>query len=81
MGVYGPGVFTEKSHENGKGEIMSEIVFNLILATALIALVFGCLSLVCAWSVGGEFYITASKGRRKRFFERLFDGLEKMGEF
>jgi hypothetical protein len=56
-----------------------EVLFNLIIATALLALAFGGLTFMCAWSVGGEFYITADKGRRKSFFERLFDGFEKLG--
>ena len=55
---------------------MAVILFNLIIATALLALVFGGLTFACAWSVGGEFYISANKGRRKNFFERLLDGFE-----
>ena len=59
---------------------MADVLFNLIIGTALITLIFGCLWAYCAWSVGGEFYITADKGRKKSFLERLFDGFEKMEE-
>ena len=54
------------------------ILFNLIIVTAFLALAFGGLTFACAWSVGGEFYISADKGRRKNFLERLLDGFEKM---
>lgn len=55
-----------------------EILFNLIITTALIALTFGGLTFACAWAVGGEFYISADKGRRKNFIERLLDGFENL---
>lgn len=55
-----------------------EVLFNLIIATAIIALAFGGLTFMCAWSVGGEFYISEYRGRRKNFLERLLDGFEKL---
>lgn len=55
-----------------------EVLYNLIIATALIALAFGGLTFACAWSVGGEFYISEYRGRRKNLFERLLDGFENL---
>lgn len=55
-----------------------EVLSYLIIATAFIALAFGGLTFACAWSVGGEFYISANKGRRKNFIERLLDGFENL---
>jgi hypothetical protein len=53
-----------------------EVLSYLIIATAFIALAFGGLTFMCAWSVGGEFYISEYQGRRKNFLERLLDGFE-----
>lgn len=55
-----------------------EILFNIIVATAVLCGAFGWLTISCAWEEGGEFYIDEFKGRRKSWVERLLDGFEHL---
>jgi len=56
-----------------------ELLFSIIAFTAILAGFFGGLLVYSALVHGGEFYVNDFYGRRKKWIEKLLDGLEVLG--
>lgn len=54
---------------------MGFILYTIII-TAILFIAFSAVAILTAYNYGGEFAIDGNHGHRKRFFERILDGME-----